>query len=61
MESKIYTEERVNYDKRISRQNSVSCDLLGQTNYKDQKVKVGLLGHEGVSFVSQTGEVPPIN
>jgi len=26
----------VNYDKRISRQNSVNRDLLGQANYKDQ-------------------------
>ena len=27
MENKIYTEERVNYDKRISQQNSVNQDL----------------------------------
>ena len=27
LENKIYTEERVNYDKRISRQNSVNQDL----------------------------------
>ena len=36
LENKIYTEERVNYDKRILRQNSVNRDLLGQANYKDQ-------------------------
>ena len=34
LENKIYTEERVNYDKRISRQNSVNRDLLGQANIK---------------------------
>ena len=36
LENKIYTEERVNYDKRISRQNSVNRDLLDQANNKDQ-------------------------
>ena len=36
LENKIYTEEGVNYDKWILRQNSVNCDLLGQANYKDQ-------------------------
>ena len=36
LENKIYTEERVNYDKWILRQNSVNRDLLGQANYKDQ-------------------------
>ena len=36
LENKIYTEERVNYDKWILRQNSVNHDLLGQANYKDQ-------------------------
>ena len=36
LENKIYTEERVNYDKRISRQDSVNQDLLGQANNKDQ-------------------------
>ena len=35
LENKIYTEERVNYDKRISRQNSVNRDLLDQANNKD--------------------------
>ena len=35
LENKIYTEERVNYDKRISRQNSVNRDLLNQANNKD--------------------------
>ena len=29
---KIYTEKRVNYDKRISRQNSVNRDLLGKAD-----------------------------
>ena len=33
---KIYTEKRVNYDKRILQQNSVNRDLLDQANYKDQ-------------------------
>ena len=36
LENKIYTEERENYDKRISRKNSVNHDLLGQANDKDQ-------------------------
>ena len=36
LENKIYTEERVNYDKRISRQNSVNRDLLDQANNEDQ-------------------------
>ena len=36
LENTFYTEERVNYDKQISRQNSVNRDLLGQANYKDQ-------------------------
>ena len=27
LDRKFYTEERVNYGKRISRQNSVNCDL----------------------------------
>ena len=27
LENKIYTEKRVNYDKRILQQNSVNCDL----------------------------------
>ena len=31
---KIYTEKRVNYDKRISRQSSVNRDLLGKANNK---------------------------
>ena len=34
LDRKFYTEERVNYDKRISRQNSVNRDLLGQANIK---------------------------
>ena len=28
LDRKFYTEERVNYDKRISRQNSINCDLF---------------------------------
>ena len=31
---KIYTEKRVNYNKRISRQNSVNRDLWGKANNK---------------------------
>ena len=31
MENKIYTEKQVNYNKRISRQNSVNCDLITQS------------------------------
>ena len=31
LENKIYTEKRVNYNKRISRQNSVNCDLFTQS------------------------------
>ena len=33
-ENKIYNEKRVNYKKRISRQNSVNQDLLGQAMKK---------------------------
>ena len=33
LDRKFYTEERVNYGKQISRQNSVNCDLLAQANY----------------------------
>ena len=33
LDRKFYTKERVNYGKRISRQNSVNCDLLAQANY----------------------------
>ena len=36
LENEIYTEEHVNYDKRISRQNSVNQDLLDQANNKYQ-------------------------
>ena len=36
MENKIYTKERINYDKWILRQNHVNHDLLGQANDKDQ-------------------------
>ena len=34
LENKIYTEKRANYDERISRQNSVNQDLLGQATKK---------------------------
>ena len=34
LENKIYTEGRVNYDKQISRQNSVNRDLWGKANNK---------------------------
>ena len=34
LENKIYTEERLNYDKPTLRQNSVNCDLLDKENYK---------------------------
>ena len=36
LDRKFYTEERVIYGKRISRQNSVNCDLLVQANYKHE-------------------------
>ena len=36
LERKFYTEERVIYGKRHSRQNSVNCYLLAQANYKYQ-------------------------
>ena len=36
LENKIYTKERINYDKWILRQNHVNHDLLGQANDKDQ-------------------------
>ena len=57
LDRKFYTEERVIYGKRISRQNSVNCYLLAQANYKYQDHDHG---HRGVSFVSQTDEVPHI-
>ena len=34
LENKIYTEKCVNYDERISRQDSVNQDLLGQATKK---------------------------
>ena len=34
LENKIYNEKRVNYNKRILRQNSVNQDLLGQATKK---------------------------
>ena len=37
---KYYTKERVNYGKRISRQNSVNCDLLAQANYTNYTLSV---------------------
>ena len=36
LDRKFYTEERVIYGKRISRQNSVYCYSLTQANYKYQ-------------------------
>ena len=54
-ENKIYTEERVNYDKRISRQNSVNQDLLDQVNNKDQDhEKKGRFGFSSLSFLVTT-------
>ena len=34
LDRKFYTEERVNYGKRILQQNSVNCDLLAHTECK---------------------------
>ena len=42
LDRKFYTEERVNYGKRISRQNSVNCDLLAQANYTNYTLCVKL-------------------
>ena len=42
LDRKIYTEERVNYGKRISRQNSVNCDLLAQATYTNYTLSVKL-------------------
>ena len=39
LDRKFYTEERVNYGKRISRQN---CDLLAQANYTNYTLCVKL-------------------
>ena len=39
-ENEIYTGKRVNYKKRILRQNSVNQDLLGQAMKKVCKTKV---------------------
>ena len=49
---KFYTKECVNYGKRISRQNSVNCDLWAQANYKyqDHEMK-GRLGFSSLSFL----------
>ena len=54
LDRKFYTEERVNYDKRISRQNSVNCDLLAQANYKhEDHEKKGRLGFSSLSFLTE--------
>ena len=42
LDRKIYTEERVNYGKRILRQNSVNCDLLAQATYTNYTLSVKL-------------------
>ena len=42
LDRKFYTEERVNYGKRISRKNSVNCDLLAQANYTNYTLCVKL-------------------
>ena len=42
LDRKIYTEERVNYSKRISRLNSVNCDLMAQANYTNYTLSVKL-------------------
>ena len=42
LDRKFYTEERVNYGKRILRQNSVNCDLLAQANYTNYTLSVKL-------------------
>ena len=42
LDRKFYTEECVNYGKRISRQNSVNCDLLAQANYTNYTLCVKL-------------------
>ena len=42
LDRKFYTEERVNYGKRISRQNSVNCDLLAQVNYTNYTLCIKL-------------------
>ena len=44
-QKKIYTEKRVNYKKRISRQNSVNQDLLGQAMKKVCKTKLSVKAH----------------
>ena len=55
LENKIYTEERVNYEKRISRQNSVNQDLLDQVNNKDQDhEKKGRFGFSSLSLSNYT-------
>ena len=51
---KFYTKERVNYDARISRQNSVNCDLLAQANCKNEDhEKKGRLGFSSLSFLTE--------
>ena len=54
LDRKFYTEERVNYGKRISRQNSVNCDLLAQANHKhEDHEKKGRLGFSSLSFLTE--------
>ena len=54
LDRKFYTEERVNYGKRISRQNSVNCDLLAQANHKhEDHEKKGRLGISSLSFLTE--------
>ena len=43
--NEIYTEKRVNNKKRISRQNSINQDLLGQAMKKVCKTKLGVKAH----------------
>ena len=45
LENEIYTEKCVNYKNRISRQNSVNQDLLGQAMKKVCKTKLSVKAH----------------
>ena len=54
LDRKCYTEERVYYGKRISRQNSVNCDLLAQTNHTHENhEKKKRLGFSSLSFLTE--------
>ena len=44
-ENEIYTEKRINYKKRISRQNSVNQDLLGQATKKCENYTLSVKAH----------------